>query len=398
MPVSLNTDNLTFIDFPQQIALQKYEQNIQEFVKYFRTHPTVSAIYQIGGINDPGISDLDLVLVLKENEALSSKDNDFLTTLNQYLFIHPPFIISEDLFVYLPYFFYANNIRKLTGKNYQFLEPELSLDNLQLCALLCYEAAIGRLSDIIYQTTCGNSISLRKMLLKLNSIKHNISLMNKVIDTCEGNGWDKFIIQIGSLRRSWFSLSKDEQIKNTYSALYEGVNVLLEIINNLALRSKNLFRIDNICNEHPEAYYIYPNSLQIIKYNGDSKSSISTVRNPFFFLKKLRFKAQKKIARHVNDLSIITLPKELILLLLLIGTKDNLFVRNQKYFSCVSKHNVPAVIKLRVDLLNKYNEFISAHKDLHMSYLTMGSSLEKKAKFYTIKKCLLKSLIKYQVV
>lgn len=410
MEIDLKIENLKFDDFPRNISLQKYEQSKQEFIRYFQSHRAISSIYEIGGINNPGISDIDLILVFKEDGNLTNDDYNFLNKLDNYIFVHPPFVIHKDLFPYLDYLFYASNIRKLVGEDHTFLKPTSNKELKQLLWIISTEAALSRLRDIVYQITWRNNISIRKMLLKLNSIRHNVNLYLNLIKKADEKGisryWEGFIEQITALRKSWFLYHKDEQIKKTRYNLYAGINVLLEIINHLALLSSRIFNFS--LENQIGSLYIFPNSLQIFKFESGLKTSIKIIPNPFSLLSKISKIYKRKIARHVNDLSIITLSQELLHLFVPSNygksdtaklMKENLIKRCNDKTLQLSRASGSGLILKRFQLVDKYNSFIKRKNFYKMSFLLMASWLiNRKAKFYNVKNAILKSMLKFRIV
>jgi len=143
MKKNLQIDKLQFIDFPHKISREVYNQNKIRVLDYFRNHSSVKAIYEMGSIGDPGISDLDLILVLKENGTFTNTDYHFLAGLDKDIFVHHPFVIPETLFPYIQYMYYASNLSKLWGAKYKFNTPESNFKN-QLDWIICTEAAVYR--------------------------------------------------------------------------------------------------------------------------------------------------------------------------------------------------------------------------------------------------------------
>ncbi len=406
MKTDLRIDNLEFVDFPRQVFRQEYNRNEREFVNYFQRHPVVAAIYKIGSVSNPGISDLDLILVLRENRVLERRDYEFLTGIDEYIFAHRPFVISETLFPYIYYLFYPSNLCNLAGDSYTFHRPASSTERSQLAWLICAEAALSRLCDIVYQATWKSSISIRRMLLKLNSIKHNINLLQNVDETIVITEPDGFISQIFELRKSWFSFHKEEQIKETLRTLYKGITILLEIIDELALLSRDVFNLS--LENQMGGYFLFPNSLQILKFKPEAKTGIKTITNPFCFLRKISKNYKPKIIRHVNDISIITLPYELIYLFSPTGPegsntaktiKGNLIMRGEDNPFRRSQGNYSAAMLERFRLVDQYNDFIKRNNFSAMSFLLMAPWLtSRKAKFYDFKKIILKSMLKLRLI
>jgi len=401
-------DNLEFVDFPHQVSIREYDRNEREFVNYFQHHSAVAAIYKIGGMSDPGISDLDLILVLRENQFLEHRDHEFLDMVDDYIFAHQPFVIPETLFPDIHYSFYPSNLRSLAGEGYTFTRLASNTEQSQLAWLICAEAAVGRLSDIVYQLTCKSSISIRRMLLKLNSIKHNINLLQNVDETIVDSESYGFVDRITELRTSWFLLHKEEQIKRTREIMSRGIAVLLNIINSLALVPTLTSKTSFCSQKHLEGHYLLPNCLQIVKFDSIEKAGIITYANPLSFLKKISGSYKHRITRHVNDFSIITIPRQLVLLFQpsFYGVFDgderferNLIIHGKEVPLEWGQECSSELIRSRSKFFGKYNEFIRDKGLSSMSFLSMASwHTNTKARFYNGKKAILKGILRLQIV
>lgn len=244
------------------------------------------------------------------------------------------------------------------------------------------------------------------MLLILNSIKHNINLLQNVGETAVNNKSYGFVSQISELRKSWFSLHKEEQVKETLRTLYKGMTILSESIDELALLSRDIFNLS--LENQMGGYSLFPNSLQILKFEPEAKMGIKTITNPFCFLRKISKKYKPKIVRHVNDISIITLPYELIYLFSPTGPevsntaktiKGNLIIRGEGNALRWRQGSHSDLILQRFQLVDKYNDFIRRDNFSSMSLLLMAPWLtSRKAKFYDLKKIILKSMIKLRPI
>lgn len=409
MKKDLKLNDLEFTDFPRQISVETYREQRNYIVEYFKTHHAVAAIYEIGSINDPGISDLDIILSIRKNNTFSKHDFEFLATLDSDVFIHQPFAIPEDLFPYLPYLFYASNLKILAGEeNHLFCEPEFAYERKTLDFLICSEAAIGRLCDLIYQTTIRQHLSIRKMLLKLNSIKHNIKLYKNLNGSLNDPNWDKFITEITQLRKSWFSLQRKEQIEKTLRLLSCGITVLLKIIDNLCSNSHDIVGEYRGWENVNHAYYIFPNSLQVIKFDSFDKTTIKTLPNPAAFMGKISGRCQQKIVKHVNSFSVISMPCVLLCLFAPAvssnsdterSIKGNFSMRDENITFEWKNPRAVDLFKLRFNLLDNYKTFITTKGFSTMSPLIMAPwFIEGKAKLYELKKQILKGIIKSHII
>ena len=90
---------MRLIEPPRFISKDVYQSRIAETVKRVSLLPEFVSAYQIGSIGDPGISDVDIVVVLKADASTQSNPRSNLDEDSKYIFCHPLFGISEDRFV-----------------------------------------------------------------------------------------------------------------------------------------------------------------------------------------------------------------------------------------------------------------------------------------------------------
>ncbi|MFH1719655.1 MAG: hypothetical protein ABIF19_20070 [Planctomycetota bacterium] len=402
----MKIDNLEFVDFPRQVSIEEYDRSEKQFADYFCNHPAVAAIYKLGSVGDPGISDLDLILVLKEGGVLTPGDYEFLNGVDDYIFIHHPFVISETLFPYVNYLFFASNLHNLAGEIYSFAQFGSGAENAQITWLICAEASLSRLCDIVYQATRRRGISARRMLLKLNSIKHDIDLLEDVSDTAMNTRLRGFARQISELRKSWFSLDEKEQVREILRTLCEAIAVLSQIMDSLACLSREVFGLPS--EDRVSAYTLFPDSLQVLKFESRAKTSVRAIANPLSFLRRSCGKYGPKITRHTNDISAVTLPVELLFSLLPVppelsrtagNIRDNITIRGEDRVSQWSRGNHSDLLLRRYRLVDMYNDFVAGNNASSMSLLLMAPWLTtRKAKFHDTKRVILKIALKLQLI
>jgi len=221
--------------------------------------------------------------------------------------------------------------------------------------------------------------------------------------------FNRFSTTITALRKDWFYLNTSNQIEKTSEVLSEGISVLLTIINQLAGFSKILFGTDLILNLDSKTYFfLFPNSLQVVKFKKTEEANIKRLINPLFFLKKIGGSAAKKITRHVNDISLITLPYEFICLFFPLFQDDTETskILNERFITR-SKDSINELIindnwylfRERHLIIDKYNSFIRNNNLAGLPILLIGSwYIQSNAKYYFLKKILLKKMIEVSIL
>ena len=101
-------------DKPEPRGLAIYEEAIKRAVNWLRRRPEVLAIYQIGFIGDPGVSDIDLLVVIAKDCGLNA-DPTKEVKLDRYLFTHGIYAVPEHLVHEAADYTAFHNIKSLAG-------------------------------------------------------------------------------------------------------------------------------------------------------------------------------------------------------------------------------------------------------------------------------------------
>jgi hypothetical protein len=172
------TLSLDIQSLPQSI----YGETIEGFINCFSRHLGVLWIGQFGFISTPGISDIDLLLVCKDEDCKEIKflSNEFITQspLHQYLFIHDVFVIPQSGMKGLFFFHPLDNLRTLWG------DPEILNECERVDEMIRLFRAVHWASSNWSKTLqlCGqDSVGLRSILVRSKSLVtaayHNYFLM-----------------------------------------------------------------------------------------------------------------------------------------------------------------------------------------------------------------------------
>jgi len=167
-----------FINNLIQIDLSTYERTIDQFIKFFSKEGI--GLYKFGKTNNPGISDLDLIIVYpdefksKEIETLVRDATLFIgeSRVREYIFTHPIIIYPESLFKYIKYVHTVNDLINLNEIKKEIIEPPENekslLENIHFVNFT-YNVILW-LFDILK----SKQIFLRELLLALGSASHSL--------------------------------------------------------------------------------------------------------------------------------------------------------------------------------------------------------------------------------
>ena len=121
---------MTFIDFPRHVPVEAYESAVERMVKRLVAVPGVQCIYQIGHVSTPGISDIDLLVVMDDGARIPFDPLTGLSRLDRYLFCHPLFATSLELYARAKVVTFFHNYRLFWGAEPNGSRPLVSTDDI----------------------------------------------------------------------------------------------------------------------------------------------------------------------------------------------------------------------------------------------------------------------------
>jgi hypothetical protein len=131
----------------------------------------------MGSIHHPGISDIDMLVVLKENGAFRLNPLEGSAKTERYLFVHPLLGVSKTDFMEAQQFTFYRNWRLLWGEQFTAREDELSKEEIgyvQIQTALEYlisnyiNLAILRIHRIV---------NVRALLLNMKAMLYDLKLL-----------------------------------------------------------------------------------------------------------------------------------------------------------------------------------------------------------------------------
>ena len=188
-----------FTDIPKFVPAAAYQEAIDRMVKFLLSTGDVIGVYQVGGVSSPGISDIDLFVVFKDNIKYLTNPVSNLPHPDGYLFTHRLFGTCEK---------YARQLEQYTlFSKYDFLggttTPLLNYTASETeTKQLKHQIALEYLIKAWYSNAIGmqfGTIKLRNLLLHAKAILLDL----KFLEITEGN-LVSCIHEIMEVRTNWF--------------------------------------------------------------------------------------------------------------------------------------------------------------------------------------------------
>ena len=201
----------------RKVQLNKYVEFTEYLAAYLIDFPQVVSVYQMGGWTQPGISDIDLIIVVKELNNGQYKELNVLNKIlarnsdEAYMLMHAPFIISEEGFKNLDLFFYCSDLKRLEGKEIDINKNSSDLQEI---------AELYKLVSVLVHTyprfySFEKKKSLRSFLTFSYSLKHTYRIIKEFDNTFKNNEIEDYIQNITDLRKKIIEANsiRDNEIK-----------------------------------------------------------------------------------------------------------------------------------------------------------------------------------------
>lgn len=326
-------DNFIILKEPRQYSISDYKEVRDKMVNMFKDIPSLISVYQLGSISCPGISDLDLVVVLNDSPQHLDYRNYYNTLgdRDRYILMHSPFIITKNFFKNIKYFFIPGDLKLLYGE-------DLKINNIPQTNLLEQIIVTEFVLGTIFTVLCAVAtkvIKIRSLLCSLHALKYDFDVYGLTRKNFF-KGWQLIDI-ITELRQNWFKLPEKEGIEK-FVINFEGVPAIL--LDALTFINKNLNYFENFSHNN----YKYQLKFGINKYivTSMSKEYKVAVKKMFIasFIEKLPYSKLTYDITWVLSDYIIKIPSSLVSLL-----------------SGNVNSTLKSIIKLRNNIIENYLKF-----------------------------------------
>ncbi|MBI1936235.1 hypothetical protein HYS31_07395 [Candidatus Woesearchaeota archaeon] len=258
--MTLHAEDFEFYNFPKKIAIEEYNELIQSLSKKLSKSGAVHSLYTWGNISGPGISDLDIMVVLKKGKRLSLRHSGiyWMGRKARYILVHPFIVIGEEIAQHARFIYPDAKFKKIFGKYIKFEEPSKIKD---VRTALLNDIIIRHLPRDFLAIAHSGKIDARVALLRLNSLNYSLRLCSQVT----GNrikGAADYENRILELRNDWFNLDVQKQKEEIVVMISNAIGVSAEIINgfNLYLEKNGSTAVDD--------------SISKVTYSGNKNKTI----------------------------------------------------------------------------------------------------------------------------
>ncbi len=161
----------------KRVEREEYAATLKKYAGSLEGEEGVKAVYQAGSVRHPGISDLDVLVVLgNEPKRFTWKRHSFtrMDSLSQYIMMHEPFVVSESLATQTASIYPLSSLTRVEGKKIKF-KPRPVGDALPF---MVQEAVLGYLFWP-HRTIARKAIDWRTILPQLGATKYEAESFEK---------------------------------------------------------------------------------------------------------------------------------------------------------------------------------------------------------------------------
>ena len=223
----------SFSNYPTDIPASSYNLARKEIADYLAQFPEIAALVEFGTVSAPGISDLDLMVVFKDDTSIDQKSTDFseLSKDTRAFFQFGSIMkMNQSGFQSLPLIDDFPNIKFILGKPIDFLSaidyPHRIKTLISLIDWL--PERILRLNE----AANSNPLKISNSLCLLHSIKYSLDNYTKLTRKIESEEINKFKSDIEELRQNWRYIN--DLGNQTLELLTTGIRLGLFIINEVS--------------------------------------------------------------------------------------------------------------------------------------------------------------------
>jgi len=222
-----------FLEEPTYYNPKSYLEAIEKIRALAKKEKGILSVYLFGGKKFiGGISDLDLIFVLKDNARLPRMlKGDFRDKDMRYLAYHPVFILNEHIMENINYIYPYSEFRLIHGKEIK-IKKLSKKDYAKSLSYLKVDFVLRHVPSDFLERLLLRKIGARGSLLRLNTLTYSIKILKQLCKK-EKKEWDSYASKIKNLRQNWFSLEKNSKRETILELTKEAVYISMDIANEL---------------------------------------------------------------------------------------------------------------------------------------------------------------------
>lgn len=200
--------NTSFFNYPKQAVIGNYDDVRSAIIEFYDHNEDVISIYEYGSVSNPGVSDLDLIFVLRDE--ISSTESEFnLSSISAFAqdLVADGTVIKMPLNVFKNIQYFDNlNFHKLSGLDVSINDPTEADDKfIKLASIIDWvPERILKLTRIIN----SKEINITNALCVLHSFGYSLKFLDRLLGSSEDS--QNLITETARLRGAWRDIDNPE--------------------------------------------------------------------------------------------------------------------------------------------------------------------------------------------
>jgi hypothetical protein len=167
---------LRYIDRPVPVPASLYAETVEFIGNHYRNSEEISAVYRFGNISHPGISDLDILVVFKNNVKSNDNVMEYLPLKYRSLFTHGIMAMREDHFSRNKFYTIWSDHELIAGTELSVRHNRNPEQDMILKKQTALEFLAANYIDLKVQI-CYGVVKLRALLQHLKGIQYDLEFL-----------------------------------------------------------------------------------------------------------------------------------------------------------------------------------------------------------------------------
>ncbi|MBI2101510.1 hypothetical protein HYT53_02765 [Candidatus Woesearchaeota archaeon] len=226
---NLKKEELSFYGHPVKYRLEDYGRVLGRIKKKVQKEHRILSVYGFGKVSAPGISDIDLIFVLKEGSKLPPLlKKNYIDDDSKYLVFHPFLIFTENIFKNIRYIYPSSDYIKIYGKEIEIYKPK-DTEIKKIKKYLVTDTTLRHFPVDFLYILLSKKINIRMCLLRLNAISHTFRMFHDISGVKKPE-WKKFSEKISHIRKNWFDMDDNIRKDMLLGLLKESVYISSDFV------------------------------------------------------------------------------------------------------------------------------------------------------------------------
>lgn len=359
---NLKKEDFSFYGYPIKYTLKDYENILDKIKKKAKKTKEILSIYHFGEVKAPGISDIDLIFVLKKNCKLPALlKKHYIDEDSKYLIFHPFLIFTENIMENMRYIYPNSNYVKIYGKEIDIYNLSQS-EQKKIKTYLIIDTILRHFPVDHLYILLSKRVNIRMVLLRFNALSHTFRIFND-ISGINKQSWRSFSKKADHLRKNWFNLNKDLREYELLNLVKEAVYISTDFLKEVDIfLSKNEANIIDI-NEDEVLFRGTKNRISFVK-DWNAEKSMDQLISHFLSYRNFYSILPISFLKHLCCYSSL-------------NGRLSMYIRKRLNVKCF-QNNIEPTLRKRIQILNAQVEYANELKHSHYPcFFPLGYKTEK---------------------